>query len=384
MNRIACLLALCLTAAAGFAAEELNVIKSGQVRLIPISISGYSGEANSVLRFDLELAGFELTSDDKAQYVLSGKSDGSQVEGRLVDQVSKRTLLAKAYTGGNARSQAHALSDDVVMAVMNVPGIARTKIVYKLEKANGNSEIYLSDYDGYNAKPVTDDNTIVAAPAWLSGKWHLLYTSYKSGFPWIYSHNLTSGERVVFARYPGMNSSAVASPDGKRVAMVLSKDGSPDIWVANIDGTGLKQITDTREDESSPCWSPDGTKLCFASRLNERRSLFIAPSTGGKMTRLMTGGVRNPSEPDWSPDGKTIIFTSQMGRFQICTIPASGGTASVLVEGEDPSWAPNSRTVIFTRRTANKRVLSLLDVPTKRVKDTAQISGSRSQPSWAK
>jgi TolB protein len=384
MNRIVSLLALCLTVSFAQSAEELDVIKSGQIRLIPIAITGYSGEANTVLRFDLELAGFELTTPEKAQYSLTGKSDGGQVEGRLVDQVSKRNLLGKAYTGGNIRSQSHALADDVVQAVMGVPGIARTKIVFKTEKANGNSEIFISDYDGHNAVAVTDDNSIVAAPTWLSKKWHLFYTSYKGGFPWIYSHNLTSGERVVFAKYPGMNSSVAVSPDGRRVAMVLSKSGSPDIWVANIDGSGLTQLTTTKEDESSPCWSPDGSKICFASRLNERRALFVVPSTGGAMTRLNTGGVANPSEPDWSPDGRTIVFTSQMGGFNICTVPSQGGAAEVLVAGEDPSWAPNSRTVIFTRRTGNKRVLSLLDVPTKRVKDTAQISGSRSQPSWAK
>lgn len=368
------------------AAESVDIYGTSRVKVIPIALSGYTGEAAAVLKFDLEIAGFEVTTADKAEFTLAGKSDGAQVEGRLQNTDTKATLLAKAYTGETTRSQAHALADEVVQTVIKGQvGIARTKMVFKHEASQGVSEIYLSDYDGHNARPVTQDNTIVAAPAWLTKKWHLFYTSYKSGFPWIYSHNLTSGERRPFAKFPGLNSSAVVSPDGTRVAMILSKAGSPDVWVANIDGGGLKRLTETKEDESSPCWSPDGSKICYASRVGERRSLFIISAEGGKSTRLDTGGQPNPSEPDWSPDGKTIVFTSQpRAGFNICTVPAQGGATELLVAGEDPSWAPNSRTVIFTRRNGNKRGLSLLDVPTRRVKDTAQIAGSRSQPSWAK
>jgi TolB protein len=348
-------------------------------------LSGYDGEAASVLRFDLEVAGFEITTADKAQYSLSGKNSGGQIEGRLQDLLSKANLLAKAYTGESIRLQAHALADDVVMAILKIPGIARTKVAFKQEPSQGKSEIYVSDYDGFNPKPVTQDNSIVAAPAWVPKKWHLFYTSYRSGFPWIYSHNLTDGTRRPFAKFAGLNSGAVISPDGTRVAMILSKAGSPDLWVANIDGSNLRQLTKTREDESSPCWSPDGREICYASRPNERRGLYIISANGGAPRRLDTGGEPNPSEPDWSPDGKNIIFTSQpRAGFNICVVPVQGGSVQALVAGEDPSWAPNSRTVIFTRRTGNKRVLSLLDVPTRRVKDTAQISGSRSQPSWAK
>lgn len=372
--------------ASAFSAESPNVtvvVEGG--RFIPISLSGYTGEAASVLRFDLEVAGFEITDTEKAQYTLSGKSNGGQLEGRLQDKLSKANLLAKAYTGESVRLQAHALADDVVMAILKVPGIARTKVAFKHEPSQGKSEIFVSDYDGHNAKPVTQDNSIVAAPAWVPHKWHLFYTSYRSGFPWIYSHNLTTGERRPYAKFAGLNSGAVISPDGTRVAMILSKAGSPDLWVANIDGTNLKQLTKTREDESSPCWSPDGTKICYASRPNERRGLFIINANGGTPTRLNTGGEPNPSEPSWSPDGKTIVFTSQpRAGFNICTVSPQGGDVKKITAGEDPSWAPNSRTVIFTRRTGNKRILSLLDVPTGRVKDTAQISGSRSQPSWAK
>ena len=108
---------------------------------------------------------------------------------------------------------------------------------------------------------------------------------------------------------------------------------------------------------------------------------------GGEIHRLRTTLVSNPSEPDWSPDGKWIAFTSQAGEFDICIVPAEGGEAKILVPGEDPSWASNSRTIVFARRSKNgRRTLSLLDVPTKQVKDIPQVSGSSScsQPGWAK
>jgi TolB protein len=363
--------------------NRIVVTDTASARTIPIHITGYTGEAERVLKFDLEVMGFRVVGENDAQYILQGKSDGGQVEGRLVDKLNKSTVLGKAYSGGTTRSQAHALSDDIVQTVLRTPGIARTKIVYKGD-AGANSEIFIADYDGFNPVQVTTDKSIVAAPTWVPGKWSIFYTSYKSGYPDIYSHDLSSGERRIVAKYPGLNTSAAISPDGRRMAMILSKGGSPDVYVANIDGSNLIQLTNTKEDESSPTWSADGTKICFASRVNERRALYVVPSTGGSMTRVRTEGVLNPSEPDWSPDGKTIAFTSQMGGFNICIVPAEGGVAEVLCAGEDPSWAPNSRTIIFTKRVGNKRTLSLLDVPTKTVKDTAQISGSRSQPSWAK
>jgi TolB protein len=146
----------------------------------------------------------------------------------------------------------------------------------------------------------------------------------------------------------------------------------------------LQQLTRTGEDESSPCWSPDGQWICYASKQKGVRGLFKVPASGGAAQRIITRGVSSPSEPDWSPDGKWIVFTAQMGGFEICVVPAAGGDVTVLVSGEDPSWAPNSRTVIFANRSGGSRRLSLLDVPTKQVKDAARISGSNSQPSWAR
>lgn len=351
---------------------------------VPIAVSGFSGEVDRVLRFDLEIAGFKFVgeTDEKCQYIVKG-GNSAQVEAQLIDAIRKQAKWAKAYTGGTLRSQAHALADDIVLAITGKAGIARTKIAFKAAQGV-NSEIYVADYDGGNAVPVTQDNTVVAAPTWVPGQRMLLYTTYKQGNADIVSQDLGSGARQIVARYSGSNISPAVSPDGRRVAMILSKSGSPDLYVANLDGSGLRQLTQTREDESSPCWSPDGRTICFATKIEGRRTLAQIPAGGGSIRRIPTSGVLNPSEPDWSPDGNYIAFTAQMGNFEICLVRARGGEAKLLVSGEDPSWAGNSRTLIFARRSGGRRVLSLLDVPTKQSKDIALNVGSSSQPGWAR
>src|SRR5258708_18395403 len=156
--------------------------------------------------------------------------------------------------------------------------------------------------------------------------------------------------------------------------MILSKDGWTDLDVCDANRSGLVRLTKSPEDESSPCWSPDGKWICFASKVRERRALSIISASGGEPQRLDTSGVPSPTEPDWSPDGNWITFTSQTrSSFQICVIPAKGGRAERLCEGEDPSWAPNSRTLLFARRQRGHYALSLINMPTQQPKDLLRI-----------
>jgi nucleoside-diphosphate-sugar epimerase len=137
-----------------------------------------------------------------------------------------------------------------------------------------------------------------------------------------------------------------------------------------------------------PSWSPDGSELALYSVNTTREAIMVANADGSGLREVARRQPANFEEflggPDWSPDGQTIVFTAMMGGFEICTVPAQGGNAEQLTRGADPCWAPNSRTIIFARRQGGRRVLSLLDVPTKQSKDVSRISGSNSQPSWAR
>jgi TolB protein len=364
--------------------EEINISVDyipGREKPIPLAISGFSGEAEDVIKFALTIQGFSFQSADSAQYLLSGSNDANLI-GRAQDRINRNYVVNKSYSGGSIRRQALAFVDDF-LAQLGRKGLGSTKIAFKKD-TGANSEICIADFDGGGAQTVTSDNAIVISPSWIPNRLGLCYTSYRNGAPHIYQHDLTSGRRAPVASYPGSNLSPSVSPDGKRVAMILSRSGTVDLYVGDIDGGNLKRLTKSREDESSPTWSPDGQWICFAGKKDERRSLWKVSASGGEPVRIATG-VANPSEPDWSPDGKWIVFTSQRGGgFDVCVVAAGGGSATVLVEGEDPSWATNSRTVVYARRSGRGKTLSMLDVPTKQTKTVSRISGNNSQPSWAK
>jgi TolB protein len=369
------------------AQEEINISTTinvlGQTKPIPVSLEGFTGEAVGVLKFDLYVQGFSFVAPEAAQYRISGSS-AANVQGQLTDAVSRQVKFSRSYSGASLRRQAHAFADDIVLAITGKKGIGQTKIAFKAQAPGGEGEIYVSDFDGHNPQAVTHDNAIVAAPAWVTGRLALYYTSYQPGNPDIFYHNLSTGQRSVIAKFSGLNTSAAVSPDGSKVAMILSRGGSPNVWVCNADGTDFKQLTSSPEDESSPCWSPDGQWICFATKLRSRRVLAKVPTGGGPVQRIPTSGVSNPTDPDWSPDGKWIAFTSQMGDFNICVVPAGGGTVTVLVPGQHPSWSPNSRTLVLNHAIGYRESLSVLDVMTKQVKDIPRISGNDSQPAWAK
>jgi TolB protein len=360
-----------------------NTDSLGFMKPIPVSVTGFDGEVNSVLQFDLSFMGFEFVSPDKALFHIQ-KNNAAGV-GATIPEVQYN----KAFTGPSARQQTHALADDIAKTLTQMPGIARTRVAFKVRpRSYGEAEIFISDYDGFNAQPVTKDGAICASPSW-AGNGSLFYMSHKiSGKPDILSHNLSTGARKQVNRLPADAFSPAVSPDGRRFAMILAKSGSPDLWVGDVDGGNLKQLTTVgKEGASSPCWSPDGSKICISSRQSGKPQLYIIPATGGAMQRISISGVSNLSEPDWSPDGKYIVFTANMGSFQICVVPMEGssrGTATALVAGEDPVWAPNSRAVMFVKNVNDRHILTLLDVPSKKTKEIGLIKGDASQPSWAR
>src|SRR5260370_14515082 len=153
---LAATLSCCATAYSQKQAIEIEKPSGpGMEKPIWISMSGFTGEAAQVLGFDLYVQGFAFTNAQAAQYLISGSNNGN-LQGRVTDAVNKSTLVSKAYTGASVRRQAHAFTDDFVVALGRKP-ICQTKIAFKGETGDGNGEIFVSDFDGHNPQQDTPD-----------------------------------------------------------------------------------------------------------------------------------------------------------------------------------------------------------------------------------
>src|SRR4051812_40445116 len=138
-----------------------------------VNISGISGEALQVLQFDIYVQGFNFTNAESAQYLISGKSNGN-FEGRAMDRFNKNSIVSKAYSGASLRRQVHKFVDDFTSAIER-KAIAQTQIAFKGVLGAGHSEIFVSDFDGHNATGITQDGSIVSAPAWVPGRMAMYY-----------------------------------------------------------------------------------------------------------------------------------------------------------------------------------------------------------------
>jgi dipeptidyl aminopeptidase/acylaminoacyl peptidase len=109
-------------------------------------------------------------------------------------------------------------------------------------------------------------------------------------------------------------------PTGTTVAYVVARvdrednDYGGSIWLAPVDGsTPPRRFTSGDKRETTPRWSPDGTRLAFLAKRGESKAaqLYVIPVEGGEAVRL-TDLKEDVSDPAWSPDGKRIAFGSRL------------------------------------------------------------------------
>lgn len=140
------------------------------------------------------------------------------------------------------------------------------------------------------------------------------------------------------------------SPDGRFIAFVSNRTEEPDrnynkdIWIVAVDnpnkGNTPRQVTRFPGEDSSPAWSPDSKWLVYTSNTLVRANAFsisnlaTIPAEGGTPSLLIEHLDRNAFSPRFSVDGRFILFVLEdSGQRHLARIPAGGGQLSRIIDG---------------------------------------------------
>ena len=309
--------------------------------------------------FDLHGA-FALSTESQAAIVLRIEPDaGNAVE--LTIQSGGGQTQTRRVRGSDIQNAVLRACDLVVEWAVQSEGFFAGKLAF-VGKQRGVSEVYTSNLLFGNVRPLTADRALVTGPSWAPNGSRLLYTTYhKTGFPDIYQIDFNSGRKSPVASYKGTNTGGCYSPDGKRIAMVLSGTGNAEIWVADRKGSNRRRLTTNKSLEASPSWSPDGSRLVFTSDAAGKPQLYEISVNGGPMRRVPTNVSRYCAEPAWNPvKSNEIAFTAAVsGGFQIFLFDANQRSSRQLTtvggSAVEPCWTNDGRHLIFTERRAGRR-----------------------------
>ena len=159
-------------------------------------------------------------------------------------------------------------------------------------------------------------------------------------------------QKRLFVPYlPGLSADGLAfSRDGSRVAWTTVPEGT--LWQSKADGSDRHQLTFPPMRSFFPRWSPDGTRIAFATRESGKPSkIFIVPAAGG-FAEQVTAGELNDSDPSWSPDGNALAFGSldpsapKLQHEPIQIVDVSSRAVTELPDSSgyfSPRWSPDGR-----------------------------------------
>lgn len=124
------------------------------------------------------------------------------------------------------------------------------------------------------------------------------------------------------------------SPDGSRIAFTSTRDGQPEIYIMDADGTSAGRLTNSPGLDGDASFAADGQSVVFHSQRTGHRQIFLQPITSSDAVQLTQEPADN-SQPSVSPDGETIAFVSNReGNNHIWLMSKDGANQRPLTRGQ--------------------------------------------------
>lgn len=299
--------------------------------------------------------------------------------------------LTTGSSEADLRVAGHRVADMIFEELTGIQGVFGTQIAYVNEQRMGlerRFQLIVSDADGANPQVVTRSSEPLMSPAWSPDGRKLAYVSFEDSRASIYVQELRTGIRERVSSREGHNGAPVFSPDGRMLALTLSRDqGNLDIYMLDLATQILTRLTRHSAIDTEAVWAPDGESIYFTSdRAGGPQVYRVEARAGGRIQRITFEGSYN-ARPRISPEGDRLaVVHDDRGNHRIALVDTDTGLTQVLSNGsldESPSFAPNGALIIYATQEGGRGVLASVSTDGRIRQQIASVAGQVREPVWS-
>ena len=362
---------------------------SGRFEALPTSqMLSFPNDSSEVLPRDWRMLGVE--------YLVVGYLEPREVSVRLhfeLYSVLRQAVVAKQTIEGlpmDLRDMAHHVSDVVFNELTGIEGPFSTQIMYVTAMDHDQGRHFalnIADADGYGVRKVLESMEPILSATWSPDGKMVSYVSFEQdGRPAIYLHEVATGNRQILTSFAGLNGAPSFSPDGKRMALVLSKDGNPDIYILDLQTRRLRRITRHYGIDTEPSWTADGKSLVFTSNRGGQPQIYQLRLADFQIQRLTFEGDYNAKASVLKDGSGLVMVHRRNGIFHIALLDLNRGRLSVLTEttlDESPSVAPNGSMLIYATQERGEGILAAVSIDGGVKFNLPSSDGDVREPAWS-
>jgi len=289
--------------------------------------------------------------------VVPEASNPVYVEPGLLLFSRNRNLLAQSFDGKTLK-----ISGDAVAIAENVAGFESRKIAFFSASSAGvlvyaraaafPSRLLWLDRQGRQIGSVGEPGDYYSPRLSPDGRRVAVTMADAAAHRSIWVYDFARGARTLFRAQASSDESPVWSPDGSRVAFASERGGAARLFLRAVGGGAEQAPLKTTDAEVPTDWSSDGRFLAYQAP---------SPTTGWDIWILPLSGDRKPypflqTRADelaatFSPDGKWIAYISrESGKSDIYAVPFPGPGESVTIStagGRDPKWRGDGKEIFY-------------------------------------